>query len=172
MSSYEQMYDGMRWRIASRFEESKTLDRSSSSWVLEKERIRSLFLCCEEVLGPVDPRDVIYTKTRLRVLSTDQSLRRPLNRKEFTRTANCFIGRHPGTCNTFTRAPCVFSILTNVPGRMTFWIAAPNTCAAFDALHPPINASIWLSATHEETGSSGMEPGRSLAKIQVQSYQW
>ncbi|GFW72454.1 HTH_Tnp_Tc3_2 domain-containing protein [Trichonephila clavipes] len=28
--------------------------------------IRPLRLCCEEVLGPVDPRDVIYTKTRLR----------------------------------------------------------------------------------------------------------
>ncbi|GFX43209.1 transposable element Tcb1 transposase [Trichonephila clavipes] len=32
---------------------------------------------CEEVLGPVDPRDVIYRKTRLRTPSTDQSSRPP-----------------------------------------------------------------------------------------------
>ncbi|GFT95521.1 transposable element Tcb1 transposase [Trichonephila clavipes] len=31
----------------------------------------------KKVLGPVDPRDVIYTKTRLRMPSTDQSSRRP-----------------------------------------------------------------------------------------------
>ncbi|GFW52739.1 uncharacterized protein TNCV_2393191 [Trichonephila clavipes] len=36
--------------------------------------------CCEEVLGPVDSRDVIYTKTRLRTPSTDQSSRRPPHR--------------------------------------------------------------------------------------------
>ncbi|GFU16003.1 uncharacterized protein TNCV_1299711 [Trichonephila clavipes] len=58
-----------------------------------------------EVLGPVNPRDVIYTKTRLRTPSTDQSSRRPPLRKKCTRTANCFIGRHPGTGSTFTRAP-------------------------------------------------------------------
>ncbi|GFV93812.1 transposable element Tcb2 transposase [Trichonephila clavipes] len=34
------------------------------------------------VLGPVDPRDVIYTKTRLRTSSTDQSLRRPPHRQQ------------------------------------------------------------------------------------------
>ncbi|GFV70152.1 uncharacterized protein TNCV_2552961 [Trichonephila clavipes] len=40
----------------------------------------------------LDPRDVIYTKTRLRTTSTDQSSRRPPHRKKCTRTANCFIG--------------------------------------------------------------------------------
>ncbi|GFV16441.1 uncharacterized protein TNCV_1525871 [Trichonephila clavipes] len=48
-------------------------------------------------------------KTRLRTLSTDLSSRRPLLRKKCTRTANCFIGRHPGTGSTFSRCPCVFS---------------------------------------------------------------
>ncbi|GFV52306.1 transposable element Tcb2 transposase [Trichonephila clavipes] len=52
---------------------------------------------CEEVLGPVDPRDVICMKTRLRTPSTDQSTKRPPHRKKCTRTANCFIGRPPGT---------------------------------------------------------------------------
>ncbi|GFX25753.1 uncharacterized protein TNCV_2638971 [Trichonephila clavipes] len=40
-----------------------------------------------EVLEPVDPRDVIYTKTRFRTSSTDQSLRRSPHRKKCTRTA-------------------------------------------------------------------------------------
>ncbi|GFX04606.1 transposable element Tcb1 transposase [Trichonephila clavipes] len=60
-------------------------------------RLRICILRCEEVLGPVDSRDVIYTKTRLRTPSTDQSSRRPPHRKKCTRTANCFINRHPGT---------------------------------------------------------------------------
>ncbi|PRD27477.1 UNVERIFIED_CONTAM: hypothetical protein NCL1_35241 [Trichonephila clavipes] len=59
-------------------------------------------------LGPVDPRDDTYT-TRLKTPSTDQSSRRPPHRKKCTRTAICFIGRHPRTGNTFTRGPCVFS---------------------------------------------------------------
>ncbi|GFX83168.1 transposable element Tcb2 transposase [Trichonephila clavipes] len=33
------------------------------------------------MLGPVNPRDVIYTKTRFRMPSTDQSSRRPSHRK-------------------------------------------------------------------------------------------
>ncbi|GFU73998.1 uncharacterized protein TNCV_1641251 [Trichonephila clavipes] len=57
------------------------------------------------MLGPVDPRDVIYTNTRLRTLSTDQPSRRPPHHKKCTRTVNCFIGRHPGTGRTFIRAP-------------------------------------------------------------------
>ncbi|GFX13592.1 uncharacterized protein TNCV_3136651 [Trichonephila clavipes] len=60
-----------------------------------------------------DPRAIIYTKTRLRTPSTDQSSRRPPHRKKCTRTANCFIGRHPGTGSTFIRGPCVFSNHTN-----------------------------------------------------------
>ncbi|GFS78574.1 uncharacterized protein TNCV_3148011 [Trichonephila clavipes] len=53
----------------------------------------------------MDPRDVIYLKTRLRTPSTDQSSRRPPHRKKYTRTANCFIDRHPGTDGTFTSPP-------------------------------------------------------------------
>ncbi|GFW68418.1 uncharacterized protein TNCV_3299601 [Trichonephila clavipes] len=41
-------------------------------------------------------RDVIYSKSRLRTLSTDQSSRRLSHRKKCTRTTNCFIRRHPG----------------------------------------------------------------------------
>ncbi|GFU73893.1 transposable element Tcb2 transposase [Trichonephila clavipes] len=41
--------------------------------------------------------------------STDQSSRRPPHRKKCTRSANCFIDRHPGTGTTCTRGPCVFS---------------------------------------------------------------
>ncbi|GFU50874.1 uncharacterized protein TNCV_4460831 [Trichonephila clavipes] len=66
----------------------------------------------EDVLGPVDPRDVIYTKTRLRTLSTNQSSRRTPHRKKCTRTAGCFISRHPDTGSTFTRGSCVFSNLS------------------------------------------------------------
>ncbi|GFX17585.1 transposable element Tcb2 transposase [Trichonephila clavipes] len=66
------------------------------------------------MLGPVDSRYVIYMKTRLRTSSTDQSSRRPPHRNEFTRIANCFIGRHPGTDSTFIRHPCVFSNHTKV----------------------------------------------------------
>ncbi|GFX43245.1 transposable element Tcb1 transposase [Trichonephila clavipes] len=37
----------------------------------------------------MDPRDVIYVKTRLRTPSADQSSRRPPHRIKCTRTANC-----------------------------------------------------------------------------------
>ncbi|GFY22354.1 transposable element Tcb2 transposase [Trichonephila clavipes] len=47
------------------------------------------------MLGPVAQRNVIYTKTSLRMPLTDQSLRRPTHPKKCTRTANCFIGRPP-----------------------------------------------------------------------------
>ncbi|GFW29125.1 transposable element Tcb2 transposase [Trichonephila clavipes] len=50
-------------------------------------------------------RDVIYTKSWLRTPLTDQSSRRPPHRKKCMHTANCFIGRHPGTGSIFTRAP-------------------------------------------------------------------
>ncbi|GFW18412.1 uncharacterized protein TNCV_1184401 [Trichonephila clavipes] len=52
----------------------------------------------------MDPRDVIYTKIRLRKPSTDQSSRSPPHRKKCTRTANCLIDHHPSTGSTFTRA--------------------------------------------------------------------
>ncbi|GFX30459.1 transposable element Tcb2 transposase [Trichonephila clavipes] len=51
------------------------------------------------MLGLVDPRNVIYTKTGLRMPLTDRYSRRPPYRKKFTRTAKCFIGRCPGTEN-------------------------------------------------------------------------
>ncbi|GFW18302.1 transposable element Tcb2 transposase [Trichonephila clavipes] len=73
--------------------------------------------------------------TDVRTPSTDQSSRRPPHRKKCTHTANCFIGRHPGTGSTFTRGPCVFFNPTKVPGCTTFGIAASITCAALDA-HP------------------------------------
>ncbi|GFW33803.1 uncharacterized protein TNCV_3588891 [Trichonephila clavipes] len=60
---------------------------------------------CEEVLGPGDPRDFIYTKTRLRMPSTDKSSRRMPHRKKCTRTANCFIGRHPAQVTPSLQAP-------------------------------------------------------------------
>ncbi|GFW66671.1 uncharacterized protein TNCV_1371041 [Trichonephila clavipes] len=59
---------------------------------------------------------VIYTKTRLRTPSTDQSSRRPPHRKKCKRAANCLIGRHPGTGSTFIRGPCVFSNHMKAPG--------------------------------------------------------
>ncbi|GFY28349.1 hypothetical protein TNCV_4396811 [Trichonephila clavipes] len=46
------------------------------------------------MLGPVNPSDAIYTKTRLKMPATDQSLRRPSHLKKCTRTANCFIGHY------------------------------------------------------------------------------
>ncbi|PRD29839.1 UNVERIFIED_CONTAM: hypothetical protein NCL1_28173 [Trichonephila clavipes] len=61
-------------------------------------------------------REIIYTKTRLRMPSTEQSSRRPPHRKKCTRTANCFNGRHPGTGSTLTRGPCVLSNHTKEPG--------------------------------------------------------
>ncbi|GFW15353.1 uncharacterized protein TNCV_3740571 [Trichonephila clavipes] len=53
------------------------------------------------MLGPVEPRDVIYSKTRLKMPSRDLSSIRPPQRKKCTRTANCFISRHPSTGSTF-----------------------------------------------------------------------
>ncbi|GFT81153.1 transposable element Tcb2 transposase [Trichonephila clavipes] len=75
------------------------------------------------VLGPVDSRDVIYTKDlgRLRTPSTDQSSRRPPHHKKCMRTANSFIGRHSGTGSTFTRYPCdesVRNLSTNILRRL------------------------------------------------------
>ncbi|GFX88738.1 uncharacterized protein TNCV_1557831 [Trichonephila clavipes] len=55
--------------------------------------------------GGVGTKLRIYAKTRLRTPSTDQYSRRPPYRQKCTRTANCFIGRHPGTIRTYSRAP-------------------------------------------------------------------
>ncbi|PRD25204.1 UNVERIFIED_CONTAM: hypothetical protein NCL1_41578 [Trichonephila clavipes] len=67
-------------------------------------------------VGPVGPRDVIYTKTRLRTPSTDQSSRRPPHRIKCTHAASYLIGRYPGKGSTFTRGHCVFSNHTKAPG--------------------------------------------------------
>ncbi|GFX61402.1 uncharacterized protein TNCV_4894461 [Trichonephila clavipes] len=71
--------------------------------------IRPLKLCFEEVLGTLDSTVVIYMKTKSRTPSKNQSSRRPPHHKKCTRTANCFIGRHPVTGSTFIRDLYVFS---------------------------------------------------------------
>ncbi|GFX76910.1 uncharacterized protein TNCV_3279451 [Trichonephila clavipes] len=67
----------------------------------------SLILSCETPLQTqVDRRDVIFTVTRLRTPSTDQSSRRPSHHTKRTRIDNCLIGRCPDTSSIFTtRAP-------------------------------------------------------------------
>ncbi|GFU42514.1 uncharacterized protein TNCV_4556341 [Trichonephila clavipes] len=62
-------------------------------------------------MGPVDPRDVIHMKTRLKTPS-----RRPPHRKKCRRTANCFIGRHPGTGSTFSRPSDTLCLLEPYEG--------------------------------------------------------
>ncbi|GFT31645.1 uncharacterized protein TNCV_230841 [Trichonephila clavipes] len=109
-------------------------------------------------MGPVDPRDVIYSKTRLRMPSTDQSSRRPSYRKKCTRTANCFIRRHSSTGSTFIRGSCVFLNHTKMPGGKTFGITAPITCAALDA-HPSMPPFGVVPCTRK-LDCSAMEPGR------------
>ncbi|GFV67568.1 uncharacterized protein TNCV_4622481 [Trichonephila clavipes] len=106
----------------------------------------------------MDPRDVVYTKIRLRTPSTDQSSRRPPQRKKCTRTANCFIGRHTGIGSPFTRGSCVFSNHTKAPGRRTLGIAAPITCAALGAhsTTPPFGVVLRT----KKLDCSGLEPGR------------
>ncbi|GFX52084.1 uncharacterized protein TNCV_4654131 [Trichonephila clavipes] len=97
-------------------------------------------------------------KTRLKTSSTDQlSIRQP-HRKKCKRTANCFIGRHPGTGSTFIRGPCVFSNHTKAPGCRTFGIAVPITCAALDAHSstPPFG----VVARSRKLDCSEMELGR------------
>ncbi|GFW31366.1 uncharacterized protein TNCV_2664661 [Trichonephila clavipes] len=93
----------------------------------------------------------------LRKPSTDQSWIRPPHDKKCTRTANCFIGRHPGTGSTFTRGPCVFSNHLKEPGRRTFGIMEPITCAALDA-HPSTSPFAVVPRT-KKLDCSGMEPG-------------
>ncbi|GFW15548.1 hypothetical protein TNCV_4656881 [Trichonephila clavipes] len=49
----------------------------------------------------------IYTDTRLRTPSIDQSLRRPSHHTTRVRRAKCLIGRCPDTGSTFTTSPCL-----------------------------------------------------------------
>ncbi|GFX46397.1 uncharacterized protein TNCV_238591 [Trichonephila clavipes] len=93
-----------------------------------------------------------------RTPSTDQSFRRPPHRKKCTRIANCFIDRYPGTGSIFIRDPCVFSNHTKAPGRKTFGIAAPITCAALDA-HPS-TPPFGVVPRSKKLDLSGMERGR------------
>ncbi|GFY32541.1 uncharacterized protein TNCV_3560491 [Trichonephila clavipes] len=90
-------------------------------------------------------------KTTLRTPSADQSSRRPPHRKKCIRTANCFIGRHPGTSRTFTRGPCVFW------RRRKFRIAALIKCIALDThpSAPPFGGVLRM----KKLDCSGMEPG-------------
>ncbi|GFT01797.1 hypothetical protein TNCV_4205961 [Trichonephila clavipes] len=61
------------------FERERIICMIEAEWSARRvaHQLRPLWLCCEEVLRSADPRDVIYTKTRLRTSSTDQSSRRP-----------------------------------------------------------------------------------------------
>ncbi|GFS54909.1 uncharacterized protein TNCV_3576231 [Trichonephila clavipes] len=60
-------------------------------------------------------REMSFTQ-RLRMSLKDQLSRRPPHRKKCTRTANCFIGSHPGTGSTFNRGHCVFWNHGKAPG--------------------------------------------------------
>ncbi|GFW93793.1 uncharacterized protein TNCV_4220741 [Trichonephila clavipes] len=106
---------------------------------------------------PVDPRDVIYTKTRHKTPFKDKSSRRPPHRKKCTRTANCFIGCHPGTGSSFTGALCLLEpyesdLLKDIG------VAAPITCDTLDA-HPSTPSFETVPRTRK-LNCSGMEPGR------------
>ncbi|GFX81389.1 uncharacterized protein TNCV_142391 [Trichonephila clavipes] len=108
-------------------------------------------------MGPGNPRDVIYSKSRLRTPPTDQSSIRPLHRKKCTPTANCFIGHRAGTSSTFTRGSCVFSNHTKAPGGRKFGIEVPITCTALDA-HPSTPLFGVVPRTRK-LDCSGIEPG-------------
>ncbi|GFX97806.1 uncharacterized protein TNCV_4904571 [Trichonephila clavipes] len=99
--------------------------------LIDKKSSLAIIIRTEEVLGPEDLRDDIYTNTRLRTPSTYQSSRRPPHRKKCTRKARCFISRHSGKDSTFTRDR-VFSNYRKAPGLSTFGIATPITCAALE----------------------------------------
>ncbi|GFT14972.1 hypothetical protein TNCV_4315621 [Trichonephila clavipes] len=58
---------------------------------LEGVKLRSPW-STNQVLGTVDRRDVIYTVTRLRTPSVDQSSRRPSHHTTRMRRATCLIG--------------------------------------------------------------------------------
>ncbi|GFW61641.1 uncharacterized protein TNCV_3705761 [Trichonephila clavipes] len=93
----------------------------------------------------MDPRDVIYTKTRVRTPSTDHSTRRPPHRMKCTCTANCFIGLHPDTGSIFTDSLCLLE-----PHEGTWQKDIWNRCAhyVFCPRRPPIDASAWSGASH------------------------
>ncbi|GFU78288.1 transposable element Tcb2 transposase [Trichonephila clavipes] len=65
----------------SQFERGRTIGMMEAGWSTRRvaRQLGRCSDCVVKVLGPVDPRDVIYTKTRFRTSSTDQSSRRPLH---------------------------------------------------------------------------------------------
>ncbi|GFV48014.1 HTH_Tnp_Tc3_2 domain-containing protein [Trichonephila clavipes] len=89
-------------------------------------------------------------KTRLRTPSTDKSSRRPPHRKNYTRKDKCFNGHHPGTGSTFTMGPCVF--LTIRRRLIEGHLGSRRPLRVLLSTPPPINASVFSGATHEETG--------------------
>ncbi|GFU83804.1 transposable element Tcb2 transposase [Trichonephila clavipes] len=58
---------------------------------------------CEEVLRPVDRRDIIYMETGLTAPFTNQSSRRPSHHTTRPNRANSLIGRCPDAGITFTK---------------------------------------------------------------------
>ncbi|GFU66948.1 uncharacterized protein TNCV_4296001 [Trichonephila clavipes] len=105
------------------------------------------------MLGQVDPRDVIYTKTRLGMPSTDQSSGRPPHRKKCTHTANCFFCRHPGTGSTFTRSPSVFRTIRRCLAERHLGSRCPLRVL-------PLTPPFGVVPSMKKMDCSGMEPGR------------
>ncbi|GFW33840.1 HTH_Tnp_Tc3_2 domain-containing protein [Trichonephila clavipes] len=104
----------------------------------------------EAVLGPVDPRDVIYTKIKLRTPSIDQSSRRPPHRKKCTRTS---VRRSP----VAIQAQVASSLGAPVSSRTIRRRLAEGHLGSWRPLRvlpltPAIDASVWSGAMHEETG--------------------
>ncbi|GFT84252.1 integrase catalytic domain-containing protein [Trichonephila clavipes] len=99
-----------------------------------------------EVLGPVDPRDVIYTKTRIRTPSTDQSSRR---QPHIVKSA-----RVQPTASSDANQASLGALCLLEPYEGT-WVKDICDCGAHYGgcpRRPPIDASVWSGAAHEETG--------------------
>ncbi|GFW46857.1 uncharacterized protein TNCV_2982131 [Trichonephila clavipes] len=97
----------------------------------------------------MDPRGVIYTKTRLRTPSTDQSSRGPPHRKKCT----------PSAAIEVQIAPSLgASVSSRTIRRRLAEIAVTITCAALDA-HPSTPPFEVVPRTRK-LDCSGMEPGR------------
>ncbi|GFV97755.1 hypothetical protein TNCV_2313401 [Trichonephila clavipes] len=124
---------------------------------------KPFYIYCKEVLGPVDRRDVIYTATRLRTPSADQSSRRPSHHTTCPSRANCLIGHYPDTSSTFTTDPCVFLNHLKAPGGGTFGIVARITCAANDTY--PLTTSFGEVSRMARLNCNGMEPGHLQRRI-------
>ncbi|GFU74823.1 hypothetical protein TNCV_4424861 [Trichonephila clavipes] len=62
-------------------------------------------MCCEEVLGPVDVERCQLHEDQAQDTLRQTNCRRPPHRQKCARTANYFIGRHPGTVYCPSRHP-------------------------------------------------------------------